>query len=351
MKRQSAILLIIIAGAASVSIARGASGFEAIATLQPITAHLKLKADDLRALADRQVVVRGVRAKNSKEMAGFGIVILDTPPDHFLDAYRTLSMIKSGAGTQGAGLLKASPDLADFDRLTIDEKDLLALSKCRAGSSDVKLSAAEIARLQAVTKSAARLTPQVKAKLAAEYKKILLDRVKAYMADSVAGLGVYVDKEEPVDAHEAFAALAKEQITDAEQCAHLYPRLERYSSGKAPASESFIYWAKQKFGDLKPVINLVHVLIHREGTRLFVASKQIYSSHYTEAGLSVMEIIPFNDEQGQARSVVAYTIRLQVDMLGGMLGSMKKRMAQPRFLTGLRQSLSGLQLDLQAASR
>lgn len=353
MKRQSAILLILILGLANLSVARNITDFEATATFQPVIAHLKLKADDLRSLAGRQVVVRGVRTSNSKEMAGFGAVILDTTPESFIDTFRTLAMFKTGSSAQGAGVFKSTPDLADLDQLNIDDKDLIALSKCRTNDSDIKLSEAEISRIQAVAKAAPRLTPQIKTRLAAEYKKILVDRVKTYMADSAAGLGVYADKEDPVNSHEAFAVLAKEQVTGTEHCAHLYPGLEKYSEA-APETESFIYWAKQKFGDLKPVINLVHVLIHKEGSRVFIASKQIYSSHYTEAGLSVLEMIPFNDEQGQARSVVAYTIRLQVDMLGGMLGSMKKRMAQPRFLTGLKESLSGLNalhLNVQATMR
>ena len=98
------------------------------------------------------------------------------------------------------------------------------------------------------------------------------------------------------------------------------------------------------------MINLVHVLIHKEGNRIFVASKQIYSSHYTEGGLSVAELIPFTDPEGQAHTMVVYSIRLQVDMLGGMLGSMKKRLAQPKMLATLKESLSGMRQTMEAST-
>ena len=179
---------------------------------------------------------------------------------------------------------------------------------------------------------------------------MLVERVRNYQAVGASALGVYSDREEPIDAHEAFVALARELAGSGQHCLHLYPYLESYPQNPPPESESFIYWAKQKFGDLKPVINVVHVLIHRDGTRVYIASKQLYSTHYTEAGLSVAELIPFADGQGQARTIVIYTIRLQVDMLGGSFGFMKKRLAQPRMLGTLKQSLDGMRVTMERLS-
>jgi hypothetical protein len=142
----------------------------------------------------------------------------------------------------------------------------------------------------------------------------------------------------------------REQASNAGHCEHLYTDLENYPAVSATDSESFIYWAKQNFGTLKPVINLVHVLIHREGSRIFVASKQIYSSHYTEGALSVAELIPFTDAEGRPHTMVVYSIRLQLDMLGGILGSMKKRMAQPKMLATLKESLSGMRQTMEATA-
>ena len=104
----------------------------------------------------------------------------------------------------------------------------------------------------------------------------------------------------------------------------------------------------QKFGKLKPVISLAHVMIYREGQRVFIASKQIYSSHYTEAGLGVAELIPFSDQSGRTRTLAAYTVRLQVDLLGGSMGFMKKRLAQPHMLETIKTSLHWLRLNVEA---
>src|SRR5262249_8867029 len=149
-----------------------------------------------------------------------------------------------------------------------------------------KLSQSEIARFRAVRATASQLTtPQMKTRLTTEFRRMLVERVRSYRASGATALAVYSDKEAPIDAQEAFVGLAREQAAAAQHCSHLYPYLERYPQNPLPESESFIYWAKQKFGDVKPVINVVHVLIHRDGDRLYIVSKQLYSTHYTEAGL------------------------------------------------------------------
>jgi hypothetical protein len=216
--------------------------------------------------------------------------------------------------------------------------------------SEIKLSQSEISRFRAIRATASRLTPQLKARLSTEFKKMLVERVRNYQASGSPAFGVYSDKEEPINAYEAFVALKREQARSAQHCTHLYPYIESYPRNPPPNSESFIYWAKQKFGDLKAVINVVHVLIHRDGNRVYIASKQLYSTHYTEAGLSVAELILFADGQGQKRTIVIYTIRLQVDMLGGSFGFMKKRMAQPRMLGMLKLSLDGMRLTMETLS-
>jgi hypothetical protein len=250
-----------------------------------------------------------------------------------------------------SGRFSANPTLSDLEGLTIDDKDLYSLARADVRSSDVKLSEQEIIRTREIVGNSTRLTPQIKTKLAAEYKKILIERARAYLSSGASSLGTYADKNEPVIANNAFVSLSREEAESSRHCGHLYTYLENYPQGDASGFETFIYWAKQKFGELKPVINMVQVMIHRDGNRVFIASKQIYSSHYTDAGLSVAELIPFTDEQGQARTIIVYTIRLQLDMLGGAMGFMKKRIAQPRMLSSLKESLNGLRTTMEAAGQ
>ncbi len=351
MRRTSAVLLIIILGCAGIAIAGNGNNLETIESIQPHVLHLKLKLEDLKALAEKQVLTRGLSSKNSKVMAGFGAVLADATPGAFVEAYKALDIIRQTQNLYAVGRFSASPGVSDLEGLTIDDKELYALLLAKPGDSDIKMTEQEIARIRAVAGKEQRLTPHLKARLAAEYKKMLVERVKAYNAAGQQAMGVFADKDKPVDASEAFGSLAGEEKELNTHCQHLFSQLESYPRGTTPDSESLIYWAKQKYGDLKPVITIVHVLIHKDGDRVFIASKQIYSSHYTEAGLSVAELIPYKDTLGQPRTVIAYTIRLQVDILGGTLGFMKKRMAQPRMLGTLKDSINGLRMNMEALSR
>jgi hypothetical protein len=348
MHRQILGLLLAILAFTAVSLAGNIGESAMIEAIEPRLAHLKLKSDDLRLLVAHQVIARSLPTKNSKQMAGLSLMLADAAPDAFLQSYRSLKAFKQNRYMLAFERFSAVPVLEDLARLTVDDKDLLALANCRPNESDIKLSEQDIDSFQSTSGPIATLTPKLRMRLSAQYKTLLLERVKSYLTRGSAALSSFADKEDPVDAREVFASISREQASRAEHCEHLYGYLENYPQVSAADSESFIYWAKQRFGSLKPVINLVHVLIHKEGGRTFVASKQIYSSHYTEGGLSVAELIPFIDADGQPHTIVVYSIRLQVDMLGGILGGMKKRLAQPRMLATLKESLNGMRETMEA---
>ncbi|HKQ73701.1 MAG TPA: hypothetical protein VJ810_08255 [Blastocatellia bacterium] len=333
------LLLFVCASAAS---AQGRGGAESgVSALVTNAAHLKLKPAEWRSLSERQIVTRALAGGHSKEMAGFGAMIAEASPEEFIKAFSALSVFKSSETTLACGRFGAQPAIEDLAGLEISDKDLYSLMRAKAKESDIKLSEADLARIRAAAGPSPYFSSRLKAKLAAEYKQILLDKAKAYAESGETALDVYADQEEPVSARDAFSAMVKFQAASGSNPL-LYSLLEQPTRDAAQNAESFLYWALQKFGQLKPVLSLVHVVIHREGDRVFIASKQIYSSHYAEAGLSVAELIPFTGEKGAKRTLAAYTIRLQVDLLGGPMGFMKKRAAQPRMLETMKTGLEAL---------
>jgi hypothetical protein len=342
MTRALTIILILALAVAALA---DAVNLELADAVKSRVSQMRLKPEEAQALAGRKPVAIGMATKASEEIAGTGAVLTEGDADALADSYRSLAFLRQNVNVAVAGKFGATPALADLSKLTVDQSDLSALLKCRPGSCDVKLSAAEIARVQSVVGQARALSAALKAKLTAEYKQILLDRVKAYLANGDAALGSYADQSAPVDAAEAFAALARAQSGASSHCQYLSSFMENCVSGKKPAAESFVYWAKQRFGDSKPVISLVHVMIEQDGDRTFVASKQLYASHYTEAGLLVAELIPFADAGGHPRTLVVNTVRLRLDVLGGAFGFVKKRAAQPRLLDALRESLDWLRVN------
>ncbi len=318
--------------------------------LAPQVAHLKLRFDDWRILAEHQVVTRELPVSHAKEMAGFGAMLADIAPDEIVAAFRSLNVFKQSSNILACGRFSHQPSFNDLAGLKLKDKDVLELMRAKEGNSDIKLSALDITRLQTIAGPAAGFSNQLISNLTAEYKQLLLEKVKAYIAQGSQGLSDLVDQEEPVSAGESLNRMLRYQssVSDGSSgSAQLYTLLAEYP--RRDVSESFVYWVVQKFGQLKPVISLVHVLVYKEGARVFIASKQIYSNHYTEAGFTVAELVPFNDAQGRPHTLVAYTIRLQVDLLGGTTGFLKRRMAQPRMLETLKESLLGLRRNVEAA--
>jgi hypothetical protein len=59
--------------------------------VEPYVTHLRLKPEDLRALADRLVVARALPSDNDKEMAAIGAVLADATPGAFVESYKTLA--------------------------------------------------------------------------------------------------------------------------------------------------------------------------------------------------------------------------------------------------------------------
>src|SRR5262245_49222700 len=226
---------------------RGAPESGGAPELATDAAHLKLKPAEWRSLNERQIVTRSLAGGHSKEIAGFGAMIADASPEEFIKAFSALSVFKRSETTLACGRFSAQPVIEDLAGLEIVDKDLYALMRAKVKESDIKLSEADIARIRAAAGPSPYFSGKLKAKLAAEYKQILLDKARAYVESGETALDAYVDHEEPVSAKDAFTSIVKFQAASG-QGAQLYALLE-HPGGAAPQNtESFLYWALQKFG-------------------------------------------------------------------------------------------------------
>jgi hypothetical protein len=350
MRRPISVALPLVLMLSGVVASLGASSAEIVQSLRSRLLLLNLTTADLDVLAERKVVVRAISSSNPKEIAGIGVIVADAPPEAFVDSYRTLAVFKNSPRILELGSFNAPPNPSDLDGLHIDGDDIYALSKAKVGDSEIKLSGTEIGELQAVAGYFQGSAAQLKERIAAEYKKILFERAASYSLSGAEGLAAYSDKSESVSPGKSIQVLAGEEAEAGENCDHVRSFLKGSAgAGLGQADSAFLYWAKERFGELKSVINVFHVFIHQDGDRIFIASKQVYSSHYTEAALSVAEFIPFTDSRGQVHTIISYTVRLQADMLGGTLGFMKKRMAAPKILGTLKESVERLQSAVESS--
>ena len=181
---------------------RGATDSGGSSALATDAAHLKFKPAEWRSLNERQIVTRSLAGGHSKEIAGFGAMIAEASPEEFVKAFSELSVFKSSETTLACGRFGAEPVIEDLAGLEIGDKDLYALMRAKVKESDIKLSEADIARIRAAAGPSPYFSVRLKAKLAAEYKQILLDKAKAYAENGETALDVYTDQEEPVSARD-----------------------------------------------------------------------------------------------------------------------------------------------------
>src|SRR5262245_40804679 len=139
-------------------------------------AHLKLKPAEWRSLNERQIVMRSLAASHAKELAGFGAVVADAAREEFIKAFSALSVFKRSETTLACGRFSAQPVIEDLAELEVSDKDLYALMRAKVKESNIKLAEADIARILGAAGASPYFSPKLKAKLAAEYKQILLDR-------------------------------------------------------------------------------------------------------------------------------------------------------------------------------
>jgi hypothetical protein len=175
--------------------------------------------------------------------------------------------------------------LDDLEGLALDEADLAAVQGCRPGNCELKLAGDDIAALREAAFAAG---PFWKGAVQSEFKRLLLDRLRAYEAGGFGSLPPYADRRKAVDAMAVSGLLLARS-----------PYLNS-SALTGGAVESFFYWSKEQYGAGKPVIGVTHVDIVRllvpSALRLAVISREIFASHYRNASLGLTAVT--EDEAG-----------------------------------------------------
>jgi hypothetical protein len=201
-----------------------------------------------------------------------------------------VARFRNGPSTLQIGVLHAPPVIGDLDGLTLDDGDLSAARQCKPGDCDLKLARSALERIRREMDWAA---PDAKGRATALMKQMLVDYVAAYQRGGTTEMATYVDNAQPLDTQAEF----RKVLAASRYLVHYAPELQRYLEEfpkvRVAGAEDFYYWAKDKFGP-KPTIAVYHVTVWRDPvdpTRAAVASKQIYASHYFQAGLDLAALV------------------------------------------------------------
>ena len=165
---------------------------------------MRFSAADLRSLDAGAAVVKSLETPVRRELAHFGVVYIQTPPERLIELFRDIERFESGPGVPQIGRFSVVPQLQDLASLTLPVEDVEALRTCRPGDCDMKLSAAAMSRFRNQVNwsspNAARDANEVA-------REMILELVRKYQANGNDALGRYDDGGDPLPVAEEFRAL------------------------------------------------------------------------------------------------------------------------------------------------
>ena len=177
---------------------------------------------------------------------------------------------------------------------------------------------------------------------------VVLERVKAYLAEGHAALAPYVDHGDPVWPATRFASVLGHSVFLTEHLPQFAQHLSRYPQTPPPALESFVYWSKERLAR-RAIISATHVSILRSDEPglpdALAAGKEIFATQYINASLGITAIV--RGEPG-ALNYLVYVNRSEVDALGGVFGGVVRWFVQRRLKEQAATVLQGLRRRLES---
>ncbi|HEX5430938.1 MAG TPA: hypothetical protein VFW83_03155 [Bryobacteraceae bacterium] len=266
-----------------------------------------------------------------REVAAVGAASVHVSRACFVEQFRNIEAIKKGPSVLQVGKFSMPPQLSDLRELTLDAKSAGELRHCEIGNCSVKVPPAMLDKLP--LSSGGESMEQ----LNAVFRQALLDYVKAYLANGESAMIVYRDKSAPVSSARQFQLL----LDSWPELGKLVPDLRNVllhpSKLPQPGMQEFLYWSKESF-ESRPAITMTDVILYEPPgqEQTWVASKQIYASHYFDASLGVSLL---RDRPSGDGVYVAYANRSILDLLGGFFGGIKRSLIRTGLKSAVRKNL------------
>jgi hypothetical protein len=293
---------------------------------------------DLALLRDGNVITRTQSSPENLEASVVTAVRIATPHERTLAYFHQLVSYVDGQVTTGYGTFKRPPADTDLNALTFDSADLADLRACQPALCGVRIGAVAPADIaQAVDWNA----PDAPARAQTWGRRALVAYAADYLSRGTAALKMYDEQAMAVDLQAHWRAIFERSTALPSLAPLLHTYLSAFPSAAAPPDAAdVLYWDRQRYTGLKPMIGITHQVTWRDKARpdrIIVAQRQVFASHYLYGSLATALIQ--QDTSGAAPvSYVVYFNRSRGDLLKG---------AQTTTATGFRARVANLGAALQ----
>ncbi len=271
---------------------------------------------ELTALQAGQVITRTEASPENLEASVVTAVKIGTTKDRAADYFHLLVSYVDGQVTVGRGVFSRPPKDADLAKLSLDAGDVTDLAACRPDLCDIRMAGATPSEIAGAVQSRSADTLE---HATAWFRQALIPYVADYLNRGHLALAEHDDRGVRIDVPvEWQGILARSPLLPM-----LAPSVGQYLSGTpvtppAGATED-IYWDKQRYTGLKPVIGVTQMvtwLDPAQPERVVIAQKQIFASHYFFGSLAVT-LVQQDPSASKPTTYVVYANRLRGDLLRG----------------------------------
>lgn len=319
----------------------GQASATAFDVLRPCVA---MNPRDIARLDAGATLVR-ILAEEDGNIAVLGARRVAADGDRLVAWMRQIDRLRRSRFVESMARFSDPPVLDDLALLSLDAHDLQTLRDCTSAECRAKLTARELDLLrQEVDAAGETWAPR----LDDAFRRIVLDRVRSYMAGGHRALGQYVDGRSPAPPDAVFGSLLKRTTCLTERFVDLAEYLEGGPEAADSAFESFLYWSKERLG-ARPIVTATHVIMARgHGFRAgdaLIVGKQIFATHYMNGSLNITAVV--GSGPGSPHYLVILN-RTNVDFLRGMFGGLSRLTVERRIKAELPSILDQLARTLES---
>jgi hypothetical protein len=250
---------------------------------------------DLAAL-ERGEPLAKVLGTERREVAVVGAIRIKAPRERLFDRYRDVASLRGDIVLE-VGMFGESPRAEDLRSLTVEDYDLETIRDCKPGDCGVRVSAETMARFgREVNWRAADWREQA----GSLWRRVLAEYAAGYRATGA--LGDYRNKATPLSVAEEFGVLFDESRYFSPAAPEFFEYLQAFPRVRLAGAEDIIYWKKDDIG-LRPVTSITHLTLYTPPSGgsyprrpALIGTKQIYATHYFDAGLGLT--LAFDDNTG-----------------------------------------------------
>jgi len=256
---------------------------------------------EIQKIEQGQVVTKVLSSSDKYGMLVFGAVYVNAPVEKFAASYRDVKKLKENKvylDVQEFGIGGAPPKISDFERLSLDRKDIDELKGCKPGDCELQVfdDLPELQkRIDWNSKDKYVLANQM-------LRQRVTDGMATYLKGGLKAFGSYRDREKPFSLYQAIKGMIDSSYyLPKDKAGDVYRHVIDYPAFKAPGAEDFFYWEKINFGQ-EPTARVNHVTIFPKGfgpVKLLIANKQLYASRYIRTALQMYYCVPDEEKPGK----------------------------------------------------